>query len=129
MIYLSPCLGYLLEFCYIVVIGAWPLHFLSESLLFPRMTLNPKSDRRYYPLAAKWELRKPPLMVLYAENGQGIIFGGVTDEDEHEEILKSVFHNDLYRYQLSENGRWVSMLLKKPKQEKGRRRVCWCRRR
>jgi hypothetical protein len=25
----------------------------------------------------------------------GILFGGVTDEDVHEETLESVFHNDL----------------------------------
>lgn len=52
----------------------------------------------------------------------GIMFGGVTDEDEHEETLESVFHNDLYGYQLSGNGRWVSMLLKKPKQGKGKKK-------
>jgi len=52
----------------------------------------------------------------------GIMFGGVTDEDKHEETLESVFHNDLYGYQTSGNGRWVSMLLKKPKQEKGKKK-------
>ena len=50
------------------------------------------------------------------------MFGGVTDEDKHEETLESVFHNDLYGYQASGNGRWVSMLLKKPKQEKGKKK-------
>jgi len=57
----------------------------------------------------------------------GIMFGGVTDEDKHEESLESVFHNDLYGYQTSGNERWVSVLLKKPKQEKGRKRR-WPRR-
>ena len=52
----------------------------------------------------------------------GIMFGGVTDEDRHEETLESVFHNDLYGYQTTGNGRWVSMLLKKPKQEKGKKK-------
>ena len=61
-------------------------------------------------------------MALWATKGMGIMFGGVTDEDKHEETLESVFHNDLLGYQLSGNGRWVSMLLKKPKQEKGKRK-------
>ena len=61
-------------------------------------------------------------MALWAAKGMGIMFGGVTDEDEHEETLESVFHNDLYGYQSSGNGRWVSMLLKKPKQEKGKKK-------
>jgi hypothetical protein len=61
-------------------------------------------------------------MALWAAKGMGIMFGGVTDEDEHEETLESVFHNDLYGYQSSGNGRWLSMLLKKPKQEKGKKK-------
>ena len=61
-------------------------------------------------------------MGLWAAKSMGIMFGGVTDEDNHEETLESVFHNDLYGYQLSGNGRWVSMLLKKPKQEKGKKK-------
>ena len=59
---------------------------------------------------------------MWAAKSMGIMFGGVTDEDKHEETLESVFHNDLYGYQLSGNGRWVSMLLKKPKQEKGKKK-------
>jgi hypothetical protein len=61
-------------------------------------------------------------MALWAAKGMGIMFGGVTDEDKHEETLESVFHNDLYGYQMSGNGRWVSLLLKKPKQEKGKKK-------
>lgn len=60
-------------------------------------------------------------MTLWAAKGMGIMFGGVTDEDKHEETLESSFHNDLYAYQLSGKGRWVSMLLKKPKPEKERK--------
>ena len=52
----------------------------------------------------------------------GIMFGGVTDEDKHEETLESVFHNDMYGYQIGGNGKWVSMLLKKPKQEKWKKK-------
>ena len=61
-------------------------------------------------------------MALWPAKAMGIMFGGVTDEDKHEETLESVFHNDLYGYQTSGNGRWVSMLLKKPKQEKGKKK-------
>lgn len=61
-------------------------------------------------------------MALWAAKGMGIMFGGVTDEDKHEETLESVFHNDLYGYQMNGNGRWVSLLLKKPKQEKGKKK-------
>jgi len=61
-------------------------------------------------------------MTLWTAKAMGIMFGGVTDEDRHEETLESVFHNDLYGYQAGGNGRWVSMLLKKPKQEKGKKK-------
>lgn len=61
-------------------------------------------------------------MALWAAKSMGVMFGGVTDEDKHEETLESVFHNDLYGYQLSGSGRWVSLLLKKPKQEKGKKK-------
>ena len=61
-------------------------------------------------------------MTLWAAKSMGIMFGGVTDEDKHEETLESVFHNDLYGYQMVGNGRWVSMLLKKPKQEKWKKK-------
>lgn len=99
------------------------------------MSLDPEADRKADPLTVKWERRKRPstafapslrsgcTMALWAAKGMGIMFGGVTDEDEHEETLESVFHNDLYGYQSSGNGRWVSMLLKKPKQEKGKKKA------
>ena len=98
------------------------------------MSLNPEADRKADPLAVKWERRKRPstafapslrsgcTMTMWPAKGLGIMFGGVTDEDKHEETLESVFHNDLYGYQASGNGRWVSMLLKKPKQEKGKKK-------
>ena len=82
-------------------------------------------------LALKWERRKksstayaPSLrsgctMAVWAAKNMGVLFGGVTDEDTSEETLESVFHNDLYGYQISGNGRWVSMLLKRPKKKGG----------
>lgn len=83
------------------------------------------------PLTLKWERRKKPstayapslrsgcTMALWTAKNMGILFGGVTDEDTNEETLESVFHNDLYGYQITGNGRWVSMLLKKPKKKGG----------
>ena len=83
------------------------------------------------PLVLKWERRKrsstayaPSLrsgctMALWAAKGMGVLFGGVTDEDTSEETLESVFHCDLYGYQIAGNGRWVSMLLKRPKRKGG----------
>ena len=99
------------------------------------MSLNAEADYTTDPLIVKWERRKRPstafapslrsgcTMALWAAKGMGIMFGGVTDEDKHEETLESVFHNDLYGYQMSGNGRWVSLLLKKPKQEKGKKKA------
>ncbi|KAG1762523.1 hypothetical protein EDD22DRAFT_823271 [Suillus occidentalis] len=76
-------------------------------------------------LGLKWERRKQPsfaphirsgcTMGLWSAKSIGVLFGGVTDEDRDEESLESVFWNDLYGYQLVGNGRWQSMVLKKPK--------------
>ncbi|KAI0717154.1 hypothetical protein C8Q76DRAFT_616487 [Earliella scabrosa] len=83
------------------------------------------------PLTLKWERRKksstayaPSLrsgctMALWSAKNMGVLFGGVTDEDTSEETMESVFHNDLYGYQITGNGRWVSMLLKRPKKKGG----------
>ncbi|KAJ3503550.1 hypothetical protein NLJ89_g8380 [Agrocybe chaxingu] len=83
--------------------------------------------------AFKWEKRKRPsdayapslrsgcTMALWAAKGMGVLFGGVTDEDTSEEGLESVFWNDLYGYQLTGKGRWISLALKKPKAKGGKR--------
>ncbi|EJD07185.1 galactose oxidase [Fomitiporia mediterranea MF3/22] len=73
----------------------------------------------------KWERRKKMgyapgrrvgcTMAMWATRSMGILFGGVTDEDTNEETLESVYHNDLFGYQLTGNGRWVSLTLRKPK--------------
>ena len=57
------------------------------------------------PLNFKWEKRKkvgyaPSIrsgctMALWSNKVTGVLFGGVTDEDNNEETLESVFHNDL----------------------------------
>ncbi|KAI0318129.1 hypothetical protein OF83DRAFT_1184638 [Amylostereum chailletii] len=82
------------------------------------------------PLTLKWERRKRPstafapslrsgcTMTIWASKNTGVLFGGVTDEDTSEETMESVFWNDLYGYDLSK-GRWLSLLLRKPKQKKG----------
>ncbi|KAF8056543.1 galactose oxidase [Lyophyllum atratum] len=90
---------------------------------------RPKAAPSSDTLKVKWERRKrpsyaPPLrsgctMTLWAAKNTGVLFGGVTDEDRHEETLESVFWNDLYGYQIPGKGRWVSMGLKKPKKKAG----------
>ena len=86
------------------------------------------------PLVLKWERRKKPstayapslrsgcTMALWAARNMGVLFGGVTDEDTSEETLESVFHNDLYGYQVAGNGRWTSLLLKRPKKKGGQQK-------
>ncbi|OBZ65623.1 Kelch repeat-containing protein 3 [Grifola frondosa] len=58
-------------------------------------------------------------MALWSAKNMGVLFGGVTDEDTNEETLDSVFHNDLFGYQITGNGRWISMMLKRPKKKGG----------
>ncbi|KAI7959407.1 hypothetical protein MJO28_003198 [Puccinia striiformis f. sp. tritici] len=78
----------------------------------------------------KWEKRKrvgqvPNLrsgstMVNWVNKALAVGFGGVLDLEDNEEGLVSEFYNDLYAYQLSGNGRWMSLNLKKPKKKKGK---------
>ncbi|KAG8928330.1 hypothetical protein FRC00_001795 [Tulasnella sp. 408] len=93
--------------------------------LLLRMSLNPKE--------IKWEKRKKigyapsPArsgcsMALWAAKAQGVLFGGVSDVDKDEEQLDSVFYNDMFGYQTSGNGRWVSMNLKKKKKMGGQKK-------
>ncbi|EKM75215.1 hypothetical protein AGABI1DRAFT_123321 [Agaricus bisporus var. burnettii JB137-S8] len=97
----------------------------------------PKNKASQPQLVFKWERKKrasdayaPSLrsgctMALWNRSSgagpTGILFGGVTDEDVHEETLESVFHNDLYGYQLNGKGKWISMVLKKPKAKGGKK--------
>ncbi|PLW11893.1 hypothetical protein PCASD_22282 [Puccinia coronata f. sp. avenae] len=78
----------------------------------------------------KWEKRKrvgqvPNLrsgstMVNWVNKSMAVGFGGVLDLEDNEEGLVSEFYNDLYAYQLSGNGRWMSLNLKRPKKKKGK---------
>jgi hypothetical protein len=98
------------------------------------MTLNPEQNGKADPLTLKWERRKKPstayapslrsgcTMTLWPSKSMGVLFGGVTDEDTGEETMESIFHNDLYGYQTTGNGRWISMMLKKPKKKGGQRK-------
>ncbi|KAF4616060.1 hypothetical protein D9613_011291 [Agrocybe pediades] len=89
----------------------------------------------------KWEKRKRPsdayapcqrsgcMMLLWSARNMRVLFGGVTDEDTSEEWLDSVFWNDLYGYQLTGKGKWISMSQRRQAQceedtaaEKGQRR-------
>ncbi|KII91387.1 hypothetical protein PLICRDRAFT_38137 [Plicaturopsis crispa FD-325 SS-3] len=113
--------------------GKRPVGVMLEDTWFLKMSLNTATDAKpsAEPLSLKWELRKkrttayaPSLrsgctMTLWPAKNMGILFGGVTDDDRDEETLESVFWNDLYGYQLTGNGKWVSMTLKRPKQKGG----------
>lgn len=54
-------------------------------------------------------------MALWANRCMGVLFGGVTDTEADEESMESMFWNDLYGYQLSGNGRWISLNMRKAK--------------
>lgn len=63
-------------------------------------------------------------MAYWQSKQMGIMFGGVFDSYENgskddEEEIASVFYNELFGYQLTGNGRWVSLMLKKPKKKPG----------
>ncbi|KAF5380001.1 hypothetical protein D9615_006253 [Tricholomella constricta] len=109
----------------------------SESTSTFTSTSTSKSKAAGDMLTVKWERRKRPsyapstrsgcTMTLWSAKSTGILFGGVTDEDRHEETLESVFWNDLakpdaqrrYGYQIPGKGRWLSLVLKRPKKKGG----------
>ncbi|KAI5118743.1 hypothetical protein M0805_008143 [Coniferiporia weirii] len=117
--------------------GKRPVGIMLDDTWFLRLTLNtantpasgapPKLAKgaSAHLFSAKWEKRKkvgyaPSLrsgctMTLWSAKGMGVLFGGVTDEDTSEETLESIFHNDMYGYQPTGNGRWVTLGLRKPK--------------
>ncbi|KAI9462684.1 galactose oxidase [Russula earlei] len=120
--------------------GKRPVGVMLDDTWLLRLVLasTPESSgsgkTKFDPLIVKWERRKRPstaytpalrsgaTMALWAAKGMGVLFGGVTDEDSDEETLKSIFWNDLNGYQVSGNGKWVSMMLKTPKKQGGKRK-------
>ncbi|KAI0760692.1 hypothetical protein C8Q74DRAFT_246837 [Fomes fomentarius] len=125
-------------YCKEYVKGQRPVGVMLDDTWFLRMTLNTPetsvvtgSKSSGDPLTLKWERRKKPstayapslrsgcTMALWSVKNIGVLFGGVTDEDTGEETMESIFHNDLYGIQIAGNGRWVSMLLKRPKKKGG----------
>ncbi|KAH9917135.1 galactose oxidase [Epithele typhae] len=122
-------------YCKEYVKGSRPIGVMLDDTWFLRMTLNSEtptattSKASADPLSLKWERRKKPstayapslrsgcTMALWATKNMGVLFGGVTDEDTNEETLESVFHNDLYGYQVAGNGRWQSLQLKRLKKK------------
>ncbi|KAH9815522.1 hypothetical protein DFH28DRAFT_1082337 [Melampsora americana] len=64
-------------------------------------------------------LRSGSTMVNWVNKLMGIGFGGVLDVADEEEGLVSEFYNDLYAYQLTGNGRWMILNLKKKKKPGG----------
>ncbi|CAD6919116.1 unnamed protein product [Tilletia controversa] len=69
----------------------------------------------YYPNPA----RSGTTMALWANRAMGVLFGGVTDSEADEETMESEFWKDLYAYNLSGTGRWLSLNLKRPKKKGG----------
>ncbi|GAA6048289.1 hypothetical protein JCM3770_006522 [Rhodotorula araucariae] len=78
----------------------------------------------------KWEKRKNPgyapnpvrsgcTMAYWANKSMGILFGGVSDDDKDEETLDSTFYNELFGYNTTGNGRWISLRLKQRKKMGG----------
>ncbi|KAI0783728.1 hypothetical protein C8Q75DRAFT_781691 [Abortiporus biennis] len=120
-------------YCKEYVKGSRPIGIMLDDTWFLRMSVITETTEGKKaptdPLVVKWERRKRPstafapslrsgcTMALWTAKNTGILFGGVTDEDTNEETLDSVFHNDLYGYIVTGNGRWVSMTLKKPKKK------------
>ncbi|KAF8522621.1 hypothetical protein BU17DRAFT_86903 [Hysterangium stoloniferum] len=58
---------------------------------------------------------KPGCMMALWNKSVGVLFGGIYDEDKGEDGLESTYYNDLYAYQMSRNGRWSNLTLRKPK--------------
>ncbi|KAL1742568.1 hypothetical protein HDZ31DRAFT_84034 [Schizophyllum fasciatum] len=87
----------------------------------PDDTLDIKWQRLKRPSTAYAPvLRSGCTMALWAAKNQGIMFGGVSDEDVNEETMRSMFYNDLHALQLERN-RWSSLPLKRPKGKKGKK--------
>ncbi|KAI0765888.1 hypothetical protein BD413DRAFT_481708 [Trametes elegans] len=135
--FLSTPEGILLHggYCKEYVKGSRPIGVMLDDTWFLRMTLNTETPTTGKssadPLTLKWEKRKKPstayapslrsgcTMALWSAKNMGILFGGVTDEDTSEETMESVFHNDLFGYQIAGNGKWLSMNLRRPKKKGG----------
>ncbi|KIK90490.1 hypothetical protein PAXRUDRAFT_151835 [Paxillus rubicundulus Ve08.2h10] len=112
----------------IMLDDTWFLRYTRSLTRSGKITLDPSLATS---VTFKWEKRKTPqsphtpsaragcTMTLWSAKSTGIMFGGVTDEERGEEGLESVFWNDMYAYQLTGNGRWISMNLKKTKKKGG----------
>ncbi|KIY73251.1 galactose oxidase [Cylindrobasidium torrendii FP15055 ss-10] len=114
--------------------GKRPVGVMLNDTWFLNMTIQTPAEgastKNFEPLKVKWEKKKQAstsyapaarsgaTMTLWANRGMGVQFGGVTDEDVNEESMKSVFWNDLNGYIWTAKGRWVSLVLKRPKKAK-----------
>ena len=71
----------------------------------PKSGKSTSTKSSLHPFNVKWEKRKKVgyapgkrvgcTMAAWTTRNMGILFGGVTDEDNDEETLESVYHNDL----------------------------------
>lgn len=110
--------------------GKRPIGVMLEDTWFLSLSISTTdvgNSKAGPPLIIKWEPRKRPstayapslrsgcTMAAWVNKNTGVMFGGVSDEDTNEETLESIFHNDLNGYQWIGKGKWVSMMLKRPK--------------
>ncbi|EGF84060.1 hypothetical protein BATDEDRAFT_21748 [Batrachochytrium dendrobatidis JAM81] len=76
--------------------------------------------------AIRWERRKRPGGIcpslrsgctMTVHKGRGILFGGVSDVQESEETLESIFHKDIFQYNIDSN-KWFPLTFRAIKQHK-----------
>ncbi|KAL5492663.1 KEL3_2 [Sanghuangporus weigelae] len=96
--------------------GKRPVGIMLDDAWFLRIS-PVETEVAVPPIARKSSVKDAtrPFTVGWGNLGMGVLFGGATYEETNEETLESVYHNDLFGYQLSGNGRWVSLALRKPK--------------
>lgn len=58
-------------------------------------------------------------MALWGNKAMAVLFGGVLDREDDEESMESILFDDLYGYNMSGTGRWISLNLRKKKKQGG----------
>lgn len=58
-------------------------------------------------------------MAYWGNKNMGVLFGGVMDREEDEESMESLLFDELFGYNITGAGRWVSLNLRKKKKQGG----------
>ncbi|CAE6469542.1 unnamed protein product [Rhizoctonia solani] len=95
----------------------WLLQMNPDDPLKPKWEASPIHPIKRKKVGYAPTPRSGCTMALWATRSTGVMFGGVYDEDTSEETLDSVFYQDMYGYQMTGNGRWISLTLRKQKQK------------